>query len=118
MSVLHCHAGCAGAVAAASPSGVNLSPIVEMWTTALRAGRTGKEAALHAALGVLSSPSPPSASAPTGVFVLTGWDPSISVGGGATSMTSAICEMYCDCLTRTVCFYCRRFCGGAGTGSQ
>jgi hypothetical protein len=67
MSVLHCHAGCAGAVAAASPSGVNLSPIVEMWTTALRAGRTGKEAALHAALGVLSSPSPPSASAPTGV---------------------------------------------------
>ena len=79
MSVLHCHAGCAGAVAAASPSGVNLSPIVEMWTTALRAGRTGKEAALHAALGVLSSPSPPSASAPTGMIPVLGLDPQRSI---------------------------------------
>lgn len=61
-------AGCAGAVAAASPSGVNLSRVVEMWTAAIKAGRAGKEAALHAALGILSSPSPPSANAPTGVM--------------------------------------------------
>lgn len=83
-------------MAAASPSGVNLSPIVEMWTTALRAGRTGKEAALHAALGVLSSPSPPSASAPTGVFRVTGLDPGnivtevLTVSSVRTSATSHV----------------------------
>jgi len=60
---------CAGAVAAASPSGVNLSRVVEMWTAAIKAGRAGKEAALHAALGILSSPSPPSANAPTGASI-------------------------------------------------
>lgn len=53
-------------MAAASPSAVNLSRVVEMWSTALKAGRAGKVAALHAALGILSSPSPPSANATTG----------------------------------------------------
>ena len=37
-----------------------------MWTNALKAGKKGKEAALHAALGILSSPPPPSANAATG----------------------------------------------------
>jgi hypothetical protein len=58
-------------VAAASPSGVNLSRVVEMWTAAVKAGRAGKEAALHAALGILSSPSPPSANAPTGLHFMS-----------------------------------------------
>jgi hypothetical protein len=90
-------------VAAASPSGVNLSPIVEMWTTALRAGRTGKEAALHAALGVLSSPSPPSASAPTGVICMMGLDPNDPVTDSGSSMTSAAFHMP-HFLTQSICF--------------
>ena len=46
---------------------MNLSRVVDMWTNALKAGKKGKEAALRAAMGILSSQPPPSANAATGI---------------------------------------------------